>query len=270
MKIKNTLLKMIRYFSLLCVIIFGLTAIIGSNGGGGGGNGNDTDDTAQVDPYEGLWDVDKGEVNFNKDSGCFRRCWGNEDILCVTRDTQTIIASLYSVSDDFTENCNQILFPTWYYQYDCFISTDGWSFYHDGHLKSGNKWDSDNETLYLFVQCFCGRTSNKFASQYSTNMKFQFNGCNEVMDNLWEIAEAFADCDNPCNLCEPNCTGRECGPDGCGSSCGICSGGEECNAVGQCVTEVDTCTSCLQTCSGLPGCCTGCGCMCEDECGGCF
>jgi hypothetical protein len=44
MKIKNALLKMIRYFSLLCVIIFGLTAIIGSNGGGGGGGGNNGDD----------------------------------------------------------------------------------------------------------------------------------------------------------------------------------------------------------------------------------
>ena len=40
-KMKNTLLKMIRYFSLLCVIIFGLMAIIGTNGGGGSGEGDD-------------------------------------------------------------------------------------------------------------------------------------------------------------------------------------------------------------------------------------
>ena len=41
MKMKNTLLKMIRYSCLLFVIVFGLTAIIGTNGGGGdGGDGN--------------------------------------------------------------------------------------------------------------------------------------------------------------------------------------------------------------------------------------
>ena len=36
-KMKNKLLKMIRYFCLLSVIIFSLIAIIGSGGGGGDG-----------------------------------------------------------------------------------------------------------------------------------------------------------------------------------------------------------------------------------------
>ena len=41
MKVKNTLLKMIHCSCLLFIIVFGLMAIIGSNGGGGdGGNGN--------------------------------------------------------------------------------------------------------------------------------------------------------------------------------------------------------------------------------------
>ena len=29
------------------------------------------------------------------------------------------------------------------------------------------------------------------------------------------------------------------------------------------------CSDCLSTCKNLPGCCTGCGCMCESECNGC-
>jgi len=48
MKVKNTLLKMIHCSCLLFIIVFGLMAIIGSNGGGGdgdNGNGGTTDST---------------------------------------------------------------------------------------------------------------------------------------------------------------------------------------------------------------------------------
>ncbi|MBI5527576.1 MAG: hypothetical protein HY897_14690 [Deltaproteobacteria bacterium] len=40
-----------------------------------------------------------------------------------------------------------------------------------------------------------------------------------------------------CN-CTPSCTGKQCGPDGCGGSCGDCQGGT-CNAQGQCVAADD-------------------------------
>ncbi len=37
-------------------------------------------------------------------------------------------------------------------------------------------------------------------------------------------------------VCDPTlgCSGRECGPDGCGGSCGSCPAGEDCNAAGRC------------------------------------
>ena len=35
-------------------------------------------------------------------------------------------------------------------------------------------------------------------------------------------------------VCTPDCAGRECGDDGCGGSCGSCTGNEVCNASGQC------------------------------------
>jgi hypothetical protein len=47
MKMKNTLLKMIRYSCLLFVIVFGLMAIIGTNGDGDNG-GSNTDPTATI------------------------------------------------------------------------------------------------------------------------------------------------------------------------------------------------------------------------------
>lgn len=38
-----------------------------------------------------------------------------------------------------------------------------------------------------------------------------------------------------CVACVPSCTGKLCGPDGCGGTCGTCNGGTVCNATGQCV-----------------------------------
>ena len=44
--------------------------------------------------------------------------------------------------------------------------------------------------------------------------------------------------------CTPKCSGKQCGPDGCGGSCGHCSGSASCQS-GQCVTnaKMDTGTS---------------------------
>ena len=47
-----------------------------------------------------------------------------------------------------------------------------------------------------------------------------------------------------------------------------CSYGE-CEAIGG-GGSGDACSNCLESCRGLPGCCTGCGCMCEEECNGCW
>jgi uncharacterized protein (TIGR03382 family) len=46
-------------------------------------------------------------------------------------------------------------------------------------------------------------------------------------------------------ICTPDCTGKECGPDGCGGSCGTCTAPFECNPQGQCVCPAGT-----QDCSG--------------------
>ena len=60
--------------------------------------------------------------------------------------------------------------------------------------------------------------------------------------------------------CTPNCVDKECGSDGCGGSCGSCTGGEICNTgTGQCVC-VPACSGkeCgSDGCSGSCGTCTG-------------
>ncbi|MGM0574707.1 MAG: hypothetical protein ACQEXJ_07355 [Myxococcota bacterium] len=50
------------------------------------------------------------------------------------------------------------------------------------------------------------------------------------------------------------CDGRECGEDGCGNSCGTCSGEETCNEAGQCTTGGDPAWSCDEL--SFEGCCT--------------
>jgi hypothetical protein len=54
--------------------------------------------------------------------------------------------------------------------------------------------------------------------------------------------------------CAPNCTGRNCGPDGCGGTCGTCSGTDTCSG------GVCTCTpACTGKNCGLDGCGGSCG-----------
>ncbi len=46
--------------------------------------------------------------------------------------------------------------------------------------------------------------------------------------------------------CVPNCTGLDCGSDGCGGSCGTCASGEFCDSAQQCVvTPGNTCTNAI-------------------------
>ncbi len=63
-------------------------------------------------------------------------------------------------------------------------------------------------------------------------------------------------------VCEPDCSGRSCGPDPlCGSSCGSCTGDDSCDAAGQCAAP-----ACEPDCSGR-----SCGAdpVCGSSCGSC-
>lgn len=80
------------------------------------------------------------------------------------------------------------------------------------------------------------------------------------------ICDGDNDCGNDADekgcACQPNCNGRECGPEpGCGKSCGTCTGGETCNANGQCVSE-----ACVPICSGRE---CGLDPVCGESCGTC-
>ena len=43
-------------------------------------------------------------------------------------------------------------------------------------------------------------------------------------------------------VCTPQCSGKQCGSNGCGGSCGTCPTGQICSSNGQCVSNNITCT----------------------------
>ncbi len=104
-------------------------------------------------------------------------------------------------------------------------------------------------------------------------------GCNAAGTHAWTCATADNGCLAPeystcasgeCDAttgqcvgggpppCDPVCTGKQCGDDGCGGSCGTCAAGESCNADGQCVA------GCAPSCEGKVCGSDGCGGSCGD------
>ena len=84
-----------------------------------------------------------------------------------------------------------------------------------------------------------------------------------------------------CGSCTPDCTGRECGGDGCGGSCGTCPEGLSCDTSGTCVcsdtlcdgacvdtnTDESNCGSCGHGCAPSEFCAGGV-CQCLPDCTG--
>jgi hypothetical protein len=237
----------------------------------------DSDNGNETDIYEGLRNTGPGEIKCNGDSCCLTDCWGDEDFECMTRIPDVIVAATLNKPND---GCNAYIFPEWFYAYDCFVVTEG------VHGDNGTPYGDDivhyrgDGTLFMSIRCFCGRGYTSYSSSVKGNLIMAYfpETCHVEYNNppSYELSEgirsSWEGCANPCQTCTPRCTGRECGPDGCGGSCGTCGSGETCNAAGQCVYSGtgNTCSECLATCRGLPGCCTGCGCLCEYECGMCW
>jgi len=212
----------------------------------------DKPDNQTDDPWEEVRDVSPGEIKFDGDYFCYYDC-GNDMIICGQRRVCDCDISQYH--------------PEWV-EYDCYFGTD---FPEDADQETFS--DGDEFGLFWII-CFCGRSGNQYSGTYS--LQHVYNSCEDIHNSSPRDAQFGSDwdgdCVDNCNPCVANCSNRECGPDGCGGSCGTCPAGETCSMSGKCIDESseDPCTECLESCRGLPGCCTGCGCLCEEECGQCF
>ena len=100
--------------------------------------------------------------------------------------------------------------------------------------------------------CVSGACSNVMTTD--TDMA----GC--ARDTTGTICAPHDTCQNQMCLCAPACAGKNCGPDGCGGSCGNCTGNYTCNGMQVC------------QCNPTPGCVqggdVGAPCAPDDGCGG--
>lgn len=210
---------------------------------------NDNDNLEDEDPWSEIRDVKPGEVKFDGEYFCYYDCF-NDDKFCGTRPIKD--CDLSKLHQDF-------------FNYDCFVVVD---------FGSYNTEPPEEKFGLTWIICFCGRSGNTYSGTFSIETVFE--DCDDYYTMsprsvngkiIWE-----GTCKDNCNPCKANCTGKECGSNGCGGSCGTCPPGEKCSTAGKCISESsgDPCSACLSTCQGLPSCCTGCGCLCEDECGQCF
>ena len=94
--------------------------------------------------------------------------------------------------------------------------------------KSGEAWDQFGQVTPFLL------TANGKA------VAILFGGASDACWCKNRIALAWPDD----NSCEPACAGAECGPDGCGGSCGKCPDGEKCSQ-GQCEAGSPPCSGCL-------------------------
>jgi len=102
--------------------------------------------------------------------------------------------------------------------------------------------------LSPFVAIGCGGGGGDCTSHASTFCQESVTYWTDSCGNLEEVKEQ---CQSGCNTthddckCTPNCLGLDCGPDPiCGESCGTCSSGWTCNALGQCISD------CIPNCAG--------------------
>jgi hypothetical protein len=110
--------------------------------------------------------------------------------------------------------------------------------------------------------CLCKFDCSTYVDDYGDPMPFctwydeaQFFICGpEVMETPADVADSCS-----WTPCTPNCTGKKCGDDGCGGTCGTCPEGQVCGDDGQCAQG---------SCSGLCGTeiMAAAGCFCDATC----
>ena len=223
------------------------------------GGADGSSDGGLYDPYAAL----RAKVTYNgiicdEDSCCWWDCWWEQYVCGQQNGT---FAPVGSTLDGFDLDSA----PNWWREHRFYLMSD-----YEVNVQNGSLPAANPRVYYLGP--YCG------SDRYHTNYTYYRGFDDDAAFQTWLAAGPYAsDCAYALGLCSgycsPSCAGRQCGSDGCGGSCGTCPTGKICNASGQCVSDGsggDPCWSCISSCRGLPGCCTGCGCICQHVCGMCW
>ena len=130
-----------------------------------------------------------------------------------------------------------------------------------------------------FVQYYCDDAGNSVKTACPSTCGWLEKGGN-FADGAWQCtSSSYGPMGTPvraCGLCQPDCTGKSCGDDGCGGSCGTCVTNTSCTA-NKCVctlncSDANTCTDdtcdakgCINT-ANTATCSTGSKCTSNDKC----
>ncbi len=131
-------------------------------------------------------------------------------------------------------------------------------------LQGVTYWvDSCGERGEVADSCVCGCADDGLACRTDcpclpqcTGKECGPDGCGASCGDC--TAPESCDADGQCVACAPDCAGKQCGDDGCGGSCGTCDAGMHCDAQGGCVPD------CLADCEGRVCGPDGCGGSCGD------
>lgn len=147
------------------------------------------------------WESDGDENNDNNECS-------NGDKKCVYGDSSLIYECK---NGKWNYKCNA--------KYSCFVADP------DNDTDSFACADDNNEDTEPEHIC----NNGEFKCSGNARLKCQSNN--------WEFYETCANgcSNNKCNSCTPQCSGKECGLDGCGGTCGNCDAGYDCSSAGQCV-----------------------------------
>jgi len=140
--------------------------------------------------------------------------------LCFTIPAGTALAAGASQRFEWTTSCLNN------------TSADSANLYNGGTLVDGH--------AYSFSSCSTGTAAKRSVRAASSS------GCSSGAwtDGLTGSAnDSSNDSCGACaaSTCTPNCSGKTCGDDGCGGSCGTCATGSACTS-GACVASAPTCT----------------------------
>mgnify|MGYP006995564045 CR=1 FL=1 len=81
------------------------------------------------------------------------------------------------------------------------------------------------------------------------------DGCGGTCGGCTDKAKPYCDAGSCTAVCKPQCTDKACGDDGCGGQCGTCPAGDTCNGFAKCVPPAWTCSPHLFNSGGLTATC---------------
>lgn len=245
----------------ICKKIFILTLLILSIFACNNSEDDNTEngDSGLYDPYSSLRSKVGNNAIYCDEEAC---CWDDcqyDQVVCGQQK------GLYDAVGSNIDNYNLDSAPDWWTEELFYLVSD-----YEMNVIS-ERTDSFSASLF-YIAKYC--ESGEFHTAYTNLDSFANSDAFTTYLNSGPPSYNCTTALNYCSgFCTSNCSGLQCGSDGCGGNCGTCASGEICNSSGQCVSDgggASACDTCLSSCRGLPGCCTGCGCICESACGMCF